>query len=216
MSEQTEVLSLEERRLAFDERKWADELSLRKSEQEAKARENSWWAKLFSPLTATIMVGIVTVGGSVFATLSQNKTSLELERTKYETAKEVEAQKFSFSKDLEIQKQQHELILKMISVNDSDQALKNLKFLAETKLLADEALATRIIAAAAKGVPLTSPNQSNSSILRNCLTHKPGAREGLLSLMKSPSSAGLLALMSGASPEEAADLLRRATAAGIC
>lgn len=51
--------------------------------------------------------------------------------------------------------------------------------------------------------------------LQYCLK-QPGAREGLRSLMTSPSDAGLLALISGTDPEEAADLLRRATAAGIC
>ena len=55
MTDGAERLTLDERRLALEERKWADEFSLRKLEMETKARESTWAAKLFSPITATIM-----------------------------------------------------------------------------------------------------------------------------------------------------------------
>jgi hypothetical protein len=126
-------LLLEERRLALEERKWADEVELRKNEAQAKAKENSWKAKLFSPLTATLLAGIVTVGGSVTATLIQNHATQNIER----------------------QKEQHELILKMITVDNVEQARKNIRFLTETELITDKDLAQRLVAA--KETPLIKP-----------------------------------------------------------
>jgi len=219
MSEQAQPSSVDERRLAFEERKWADELSLRQLEQETRARENTWRAKLFSPLTATIMVGILTVVGSVTATLLQNSTSLELEKTKFQTTKLIEEQKFSFSKTLETQKQQHELILKMISVDNVEQARSNLQFLAEAKLLADEALATRLTDAAANAAPLIRPPNTpiDSSDLRNCLQQKPGAREKLMALMTPPLGARELALMlDGKTEGRRFELMMRAYESGVC
>lgn len=218
MSEQVQPGSLEERRLAFEERKWADEFSLRQAEQQAKAQENSWRAKLFSPLMATILVGIVTVAGSVTATLLQNATSLRLERSKYLTTKEIEEEKFSFTKTLETQKQQHELILKMISVDNIEQARSNLQFLAETKLLADEALAKRLTDAAEKGTPLIRPPGTipPGTALRECLLKRTERKSALIKLMEAPSEAGFAALLFGASPEAAGVLYRKAVEQGVC
>jgi len=162
MADDAENLTLEEQRLAFEERKWADEFSLRKLEMETKAREGTWAAKLFSPLTATIMAGILTVAGSVAATLIQNAHSLRLEQQRFDATKDLEKEKFLSSKTLDIQKQQHEMILKMIGVEDVDQARKNLRFLAETELIADRKLAERLLAA--KETPLIRPSSTGTSL----------------------------------------------------
>lgn len=146
-------LNFEKEKLVFEERKWADEFLLRRLETEAKIREGTWISKLFSPLPATILAGVVTVAGSVIATFMQSKNALQLETTKFETTKSLEEQKFRGSKELETQKQQHELVLKMISVDSVEQAQKNLRFLADTKLIADEKLAERLRTVPAALIP---------------------------------------------------------------
>ena len=162
MADEAENLTFEGQRLAFEERKWTDEFSLRRLEVETKAREGTWAAKLFSPLTATIMAGILTVGGSVAATLIQNAHSLRLEQQRFDATKNLERDKFIASKTLDIQKQQHEMILKMISVEDVEQARKNLRFLAETELITDRKLAERLLAA--KETPLIRPSSAGASL----------------------------------------------------
>lgn len=127
-------ISLDERRLALEARKVDGELELRKQELQAKAAENSWLTRLASPLTTTIIAGVLTLAASVAGTLFQGSQTLNLER-----------EKFRFSKDLDTQKQEHELVLKMISVGDVQQARTNIQFLAETGLIKDKVLAERIL-----------------------------------------------------------------------
>jgi hypothetical protein len=134
MSDAPEI-SIEDQKLAFEREKWKDELSLRKLEAETKQRESGWIGRAFSPLTATLMAGILTVIGSVVATTLQSQSALNLETRKFES-----------SKQLELQKQQHELILKMASVGDIEQSRKNIRYLAETGLITDQELAARILA----------------------------------------------------------------------
>lgn len=122
-------LSLDEQRLAFDERKWGDEVAFRQAEAAAKAKENSWWARIFSPLTATLFAGVLTIAGSVTATVVQNFYAQKLER----------------------QKEQHELIVKMVTGTDEAQSRKNLDFLADVGLV-DEETAKKI--RSAKTVPV--------------------------------------------------------------
>ena len=162
MTDASTSLSLEERRLALEERKWADEVALRKAEAEAKGRENSWTAKLFSPLTATLMAGIATVAGSVIATLIQNSNSLRLER----------------------QKEQHELILKMVTGTDEAQARKNLAFLGDVGLV-DEEIANKI--RSAKTTPVLPAAGGFSSI------GAPPAPEELRRLLSDDAMQALLA-----------------------
>jgi GH24 family phage-related lysozyme (muramidase) len=144
MTETSQEKSLEERRLEFEERKWGDDFSLRKLEAEMKARDGTFASRLFSPVTATVLAGILTVAGSVTATLIQNGTSLSLEKQKSEN-----------SERLESEKQQHELILKMISVDNVEQARTNVRFLAETELITNKELAKRLLAS--KETPLIKP-----------------------------------------------------------
>jgi hypothetical protein len=127
--------SLDGKRLAFEERKWDADSKLRELEVAAKQRESSWTGRLFSPLTTTLMAGILTIAGTATATLLQGWSTLQLETKKYES-----------SKMLETEKQQHELILKMASVGDIEQARKNVRFLAETGLITDVELAKKILA----------------------------------------------------------------------
>jgi hypothetical protein len=125
--------SIEDQKLAFEKEKWKDDFSLRKLESEAKQRESGWVGRAFSPLTTTLMAGILTVIGSVVATTLQSQNALDLETRKFES-----------SKQLELQKQEHELILKMASVGDVEQSRKNLLYLVDTGLIRDPVLAAKI------------------------------------------------------------------------
>lgn len=128
-------ISLEERKFLFEQQRWQDELPLKRRELELKLRENGWLARAFSPLTTALMAGVLTIFGSVVATTMQSRNSLELETRKFESTKQLESQK-----------QEHELILKMASVGDVEQSRKNIRYLAETGLITDKALVTRILA----------------------------------------------------------------------
>ena len=97
-----------------------------------KAPRAEWFAKLPTALTTTVLAGIVTVAGTVIGTFLQSRKSLRLER----------------------EKEQHELVLKMISVGDLKQAKANLQFLAESGLIADQQLAAKILEADAKSNPV--------------------------------------------------------------
>jgi hypothetical protein len=125
--------SLEERRLGLEERKAQQDYELRALELSLKRAESGWFSRFFTPLTTTILAGILTLAGSVAGTLMQGRSTLQLEREKFEA-----------NKTLESQKEQHELILKMVSVGDEKQARANLTFLAESKLI-DDSLGSRIL-----------------------------------------------------------------------
>jgi hypothetical protein len=131
----------------LEERKWADEVDLRRAELDIRRKETNWLSKFFSPLTTTLLAGILTLAASAIGALIQGNNGLTLER-----------EKFVSSKELETQKQQHELLLKMIAVPDQSQAKANLQFLAESGLI-DDALAKKIQASASKSTPLLPPPQ---------------------------------------------------------
>lgn len=131
----TDDVSLDERKFLFEQQRWRDELPLKRLELEQKSKDNGWFARAFSPLTTTLMAGVLTIAGSVVATTLQTRNSLELENKKFET-----------SKNLETQKQERELILKMASVGDIDQSRKNIRYLAETGLITDKDLVAKILA----------------------------------------------------------------------
>src|SRR5437879_1027313 len=133
--------NIDERKLALEEKRLDVDHSLKKAELDLKARENGWFSKLFSPLTTTLFAGILTLAGSALGAYITGANTLGLEREKYKS-----------SKELETQKQQHELLLKMISVTDPELGKKNIQFLAESGLLADD-LASKIRTAAAKNSP---------------------------------------------------------------
>jgi hypothetical protein len=152
MTDEVQRSTLEDRRLALEERKWASESALRKLELDIKARESGWTARLVSPLTATLFAGILTIAGSVAATLLQGANTLQLETEKFKATEKLENAKFVSSKNLETLKQQHELILKMASVGDVEQAKTNVRFLAETGLITDKNLADKILAS--KEIPV--------------------------------------------------------------
>lgn len=89
-----------------------------------------WLSRLPVPLTTTILAGILTLAGTIAGAFLQNYASLRLERAKEE----------------------HELILKMISVGDLKQAKENLQFLADTGLITDPDEAKKILATKATPV----------------------------------------------------------------
>lgn len=149
-------VDLEERRLALEERRVDSENNFRKLELEIKAREVSWTSKIFSPLTTTLLAGILALAASALGAFLQGGQTLLLEREKFDATKILEKQKFEANNILEKQKQQHELILKMISVGDEKQARANIVFLAENGLLVDDALAKRLLASKTQGVLPTS------------------------------------------------------------
>src|SRR5215470_5791731 len=92
--------AVEERKLALEERKWSDESELRKQELQMKQRESGWFSRLFSPLTTTLIAGILTLAASALGALLQGRNTLELER-----------EKFAFSQQLETQKHHIKLVL---------------------------------------------------------------------------------------------------------
>lgn len=139
--------AIEERKLALEEQKWHDERQLRHRELDAKLRDSTWSARV-SPLMVTLAAGVLTLAGSVVAALIQGENTLQLER-----------EKFDSSSALEERKQEHELILKMISVGDEEQARSNVRFLAETGLIKDKVLAEHLLAAKS---PAVLPLQSGS------------------------------------------------------
>jgi hypothetical protein len=141
--------SLEERRLALEERKAQQDYEIKMLELSLKRVESGWLARLFTPLTTTVFAGILTLAASAVGTLMQANSTLQLEREKFDANKEIERQK-----------EQHELILKMVSVGNEEQARANLKFLAESKLI-DKDLANAILAL--KNVPVLPSNTGTRS-----------------------------------------------------
>jgi GH24 family phage-related lysozyme (muramidase) len=119
-----------------------DQVSLDK-ELQAKLKEGGWSDRI-SPLTTTLMAGVLTIAGSVVATFLQGQNTLQLERQKFESNKKIETQK-----------QEHELILKMASVGDLEQAKKNVRYLAEVGLITDADLAAKILKNS--GAPVLPP-----------------------------------------------------------
>jgi hypothetical protein len=185
--------SLDQRKLALEERKLDSEAQLRKQELEIKERESGWFARLGSPLTTTIIAGVLALFASIAGTFFQGRQTIQLEKEKFGFAKEQETQKqrqtlelerekFGFSKEQETQKEQHELILKMISVGDVHQARSNLEFLAETGLLADKALADRILKSKTTPV-LPVPLASGTDRALKCDTGQTNAsRSGVIQI----------------------------------
>ncbi len=99
-----------------------------------------WLSRLPVPLMTTILAGILTVAGTIAGTFLQNYATLQLERAKEE----------------------HELILKMVSVGDLKQAKENVQFLAESGLIADPDQAKKILAT--KATPVLPQPTFNSAI----------------------------------------------------
>ena len=89
-----------------------------------KTGNGGWLLKLSTPVTTTILAGIVTVAGTIVGTFVQGYQTFRLQR----------------------EKEQHELILKMISVGDLKQAKENVQFLAESGLITDLEQAKKILA----------------------------------------------------------------------
>jgi hypothetical protein len=108
-----------------------------------KRFESGWISRLFTPLTTTVFAGILTLAASAVGTLIQSRNALDLER----------------------QKEQHELILKMVSVGDEKQAKANLRFLAESRLI-DAGLAARVLAVKEAPV-LPSPGAASPTSARD-------------------------------------------------
>lgn len=94
-----------------------------------------WLSRFPVPLMTTILAGILTLAGTIAGAFLQNHASLQLERAKEE----------------------HELILKMVNVNDLEQGKKNTRFLAETGLISDPEQAKKILASLDKATPLIPP-----------------------------------------------------------
>jgi hypothetical protein len=94
-----------------------------------------------TPLNAAIFAGFITAVGTIFNSYVQSRSTLQLEGLK----------------------EQHELILKMISFGDPNQAnlsqaKENLRFLVETSLITDPEQAKKILDAKATPVlPRASP-----------------------------------------------------------
>jgi hypothetical protein len=143
MSSDGDAPTLEERRLALEELKAQHEYELRARELDLKGLESGWVSRLFTPLTTTVFAGILTFAASAVGTLMQSRNALDLER----------------------RKEQHELILKMVSVGNEKQAKANLRFLAESQLI-DTGLAERVLAVKEAPV-LPSPGAAGPTSARD-------------------------------------------------
>jgi hypothetical protein len=155
--------SLEERRMALEELTAQRDYELRVRELDVKRSESSWMSRLFTPLTTTIFAGILTLAASVAGTLMQGRSTLALEREKFESTRKLEQEKFNAAERLEVKRGQQELILKMVSVGDEKQSKANLRFLAESKLI-DEELAKRVLEAKEVAVIPPSSLQQSSAL----------------------------------------------------
>jgi hypothetical protein len=140
---------------------------------ELRARESGWFARLASPLTTTILAGSLTLLASVLVTYFQGRNTADLERDKFKFSKEQDTDKFKFTKELETQKQEHELILKMISVGDVEQARKNLEFIVSTKLITNKTLADEILKSKATPVLPAATGPSPDRFSPSCDRAKP-------------------------------------------
>jgi hypothetical protein len=96
----------------------------------SKTGDGGWLLKLSPSVITTILAGIVTLAGTVISTFVQGYQTLELQR----------------------EKEQHELILKMISVGDLKQAQENVHWLAESGLITNPEQAQKILATKATPV----------------------------------------------------------------
>ncbi|MFO1027243.1 MAG: glycosyl hydrolase 108 family protein [Acetobacteraceae bacterium] len=105
--------TLEERKQALEELKAERDYDLRLRELDLKKADSSWIARFFTPTSTTILAGIFALAGSAVGAYWQSQSALELER----------------------KKEQHELILKMVTGVEDKQARANLKFLADTGLI---------------------------------------------------------------------------------
>jgi hypothetical protein len=103
----------------------------------AETGNRGWLSKISMPITTTILAAIVTLAGTIIGTFVQGHQTLALER----------------------EKEQHELILKMLSVGDFKKAQENIHWLAESGLITDPDQVKKILAAKATPVlPLPSFN----------------------------------------------------------
>lgn len=180
MVEQSTDRTLEERKLALDEERLAREKrqseidnGFRERELVLKEKESGWASRFFSPLTTTLLAGILTLAGSVAGTLLQGRQTLKLEEAKFQTTRNLEREKFTFSKEIDTQRQQHDLVLKMIGVSSVEQSKQNLTFLANTGLISDQ-LAARIKAAIEVVPPRIPPSTPTSGTFRAVPTTTPG------------------------------------------
>ena len=105
-----------------------------------EAATGSWLRRFPALLNATILATILTIAGTILGTFVQSYESLQLERAK----------------------EQHDLVLKMISVGDLKLAKENLQFLAESGLIADHELANKILTA--KANPVLPQSLVNSNV----------------------------------------------------
>ncbi|MEA2876418.1 MAG: hypothetical protein QOF14_1614 [Hyphomicrobiales bacterium] len=167
-------LDLEENKLDLEKRRFESDKSFQERDIRLKEKESGWRAKLFSPLTATLIAGVLTLAGSVVGTLLQSSKTFQLEQTrfaatrdleqaKFQATRDLEREKFNFTKETDAQKQQHELVLKMISAGDEKQSKRNLEFLAKSGLIPDE-LSKKILSAAKDSPPNLPPISGRSPL----------------------------------------------------
>jgi lysozyme family protein len=140
MTEKEDALSIDERRFLFEkelETKKLElqklELEIRHLEVESKIASDKKTLKNISPVTATILVALISFLGTSIATFLQGKNTNNLEREKFENSSAQERAKFQSS-----------LILKALEGETPDDRIKFLNFLTSTKLIEDTGLANRL------------------------------------------------------------------------
>jgi hypothetical protein len=136
----------ERTRLALDLQLKRADVELRRLEIAERRREGSFVeSAAASPLVLAICGGIITAVGGIAVNQYQAGRALELER----------------------QKHQHELIVKMITTDDLDQAAQNLRFLVRANLLEDPDGQIAALADDPKSVPLLSGGATLRDLSRN-------------------------------------------------
>jgi len=156
---------LDERRLELEIIKTQHDYELRKLELAIKQRETGWGSRLFSPLTTTLLAGILTLAATSVGTLLQGRQTLQLEA----------------------EKQQHELVLKMIAVSDPEQSRQNLQFLADTTLITVPKLAKKILES--KALPLIPPPAAPTASSHNI---RPGCTYDFVRAPSNPTDMEIL------------------------
>lgn len=146
--------NIEVKKLEFERWKAEKDLELRRLEIDQRKFEGGFWSK-FTPTSASVIGALIAALAALYSTVQQGKNAIDLEGRKYETAKVLERDKFISTRELELSKQQHDLILRAVSVGDEKQAKANMIALAELGLLKDRELAARVTQLKS---PLVLPN----------------------------------------------------------
>ena len=166
------------RQATFDRRYKLLELKERRADRELKRQElqaAEGRGIRFTSSQAAVAGALLALLSAAVGGVLQAWVTRDVEAGKIQVQLKTEDLRARASIDLEREKEQHELILKMISVGDVRQAKTNLEFLAEAGLVSDKELADRILKAKATPVLPTPTVYNNPGGRLRCDTGRPVA-----------------------------------------